>query len=983
MLTSTIDPMGRVTSYEYDNGGRVSRVVSPDPDGAGPQTAAYQRFIRDSVGNVLQHTDSMNEATGHWTVNTYDAWFRPLTSTDPGNTTTSFGRDVFGNLTSVIDGLGNQTLYTYNKLNQLVVENKPIASGAARNRTYSYDAVGNIRTLTDRNNRVTQYSYDNLYRMTSEQWATTSNPTPSRTLDYSFDSIGNLTGLTDSGTWATNFEFVYDARNQPVVERQQRREVSSTAYVNLVRDYDAVGNRVQTLVNFRGTLSGQTVSGGVTDLINSYQFDGLDRLVSVTQRGNLDAQGNLLPASNGVAPKTASFQYDAASQLTDMRRYASTGVDASQLKVHSRMGYDGAGRLQSITHGKVEIAAGEHWNGSSTLPSSLGSTHMLAGYYFTYDTANRLTSLASQRDRFETSYGYDNRHQLTSTTSTAIAGMGTPDYLPLNEGYAWDATGNRLGSSGQSQSATGTHNRLQSDGTYSYLYDNEGNVRRRTEIATGQVRTFTWDHRNRLARVIDYMTLGGTLTKDTLYYYDAFDRLVAKRINDNGESGYNRYESWIWDGQEIAIQLRDADGVGSSQPYRIVNRYQYGPAVDMVLADERYEDGVGYRPTTTTREAAQGQTLWTLTDHLGSVRDLVDNAGVVRRHVVYDSFGGRLHEQSYNASGQPISPLDPGAVDTIFGYTGRQWDSDVELQYNRARWYDPQTGRWLSQDPIGFNAGDANLYRYVGNGPTNATDPSGLEKHVDPEYAAGREELQRIYRRYAELYGRNPDKYLWAGLATHAGSQVITEIYDRLERKKLAALDHAVCLRMNASGSFIAQENIRIARIEAQLMIDMQRIILQMAKDIESDIGKQFEAYDSGGLAGIDGLIAGGMPGSIRGPWEQIDSGDYAGGSEGLTQREQTTVLNPGYGKINGLIPMSGIGIPMSWEAKSGLDNCPTFSQVSNGWFTDTRGPDKNARWIYIRDHVLKRWNSMTRQERDDWVKKQLGAVNSPPVSWP
>ncbi|MFO0011411.1 MAG: RHS repeat-associated core domain-containing protein, partial [Planctomycetota bacterium] len=58
-------------------------------------------------------------------------------------------------------------------------------------------------------------------------------------------------------------------------------------------------------------------------------------------------------------------------------------------------------------------------------------------------------------------------------------------------------------------------------------------------------------------------------------------------------------------------------------------------------------------------------------------------------------------------------------------YTGREFDRDVGLQYNRARWYDPTTGRWISQDPIGFAGGDANLYRYVGNHGTYATDPSG------------------------------------------------------------------------------------------------------------------------------------------------------------------------------------------------------------------------------------------------------------------
>src|SRR5205823_1341023 len=57
---------------------------------------------------------------------------------------------------------------------------------------------------------------------------------------------------------------------------------------------------------------------------------------------------------------------------------------------------------------------------------------------------------------------------------------------------------------------------------------------------------------------------------------------------------------------------------------------------------------------------------------------------------------------------------------------GREYDSESGLQFNRARYYDPRTGRWTSLDPIEFVAADMNLYRYAGNGTTNATDPDGL-----------------------------------------------------------------------------------------------------------------------------------------------------------------------------------------------------------------------------------------------------------------
>jgi RHS repeat-associated protein len=60
----------------------------------------------------------------------------------------------------------------------------------------------------------------------------------------------------------------------------------------------------------------------------------------------------------------------------------------------------------------------------------------------------------------------------------------------------------------------------------------------------------------------------------------------------------------------------------------------------------------------------------------------------------------------------------------IFNFTGRDFDPEVGLQYHQARHFDPTVGRWINQDPIGYEAGDVNLYRYVGNAPCNDTDPT-------------------------------------------------------------------------------------------------------------------------------------------------------------------------------------------------------------------------------------------------------------------
>ena len=190
----------------------------------------------------------------------------------------------------------------------------------------------------------------------------------------------------------------------------------------------------------------------------------------------------------------------------------------------------------------------------------------------------------------------------------------------------------------------------------------------------------------------------------------------------------DRREAWAWDADQVLLQLVDADGDGSGS-WKLADRYLYGAVLDMVLADEQLPGG-GIALNSVSSTA--GTVLWPLGDQLGSVRDLVDSNGVIREHVVYDSFGRQLSETDFDSAGTAIASSSPLAVDTLFGFTGREWDADTELQYNRARWYDPAQGRWLGQDPLGFGAGDVNLYRYVDNGPTNGIDPSGLEDGGGP-----------------------------------------------------------------------------------------------------------------------------------------------------------------------------------------------------------------------------------------------------------
>ncbi len=129
----------------------------------------------------------------------------------------------------------------------------------------------------------------------------------------------------------------------------------------------------------------------------------------------------------------------------------------------------------------------------------------------------------------------------------------------------------------------------------------------------------------------------------------------------------------------------------------LLTRYFHGDQVDQLLG--RQDSGTQY---------------WYVTDYQGSVRDVLDNSGAVKDAISYDGWGNIISETNSAYRGN-------------YAWTGRMLDVETGLQYNRARWYDPSTGRWQTQDPMGFEAGDSNLYRYVMNQSVNAVDPSGLD----------------------------------------------------------------------------------------------------------------------------------------------------------------------------------------------------------------------------------------------------------------
>ncbi len=742
LVTSTTDAMGRVTTFDYDQGGRLIKQTEPDPDGAGSLLPAYTVWIYDSLGNTLKRGNALNDPA---TV-AYNAGNQPeryiLNSRfeevsrqySERNYSTVYEYDVFGNVSSVTDASTNKTTYGYNALDQRISDTQVFTSQTPNlnlTRSYSFDGVGNVRSMTDRNGRTTEYAYDELDRLTQESWK--SGATTVRSIARTYDKVGNTLTIDDSDPASTDFLFAYDTRDRLQLE-QQSLGTSLTGATGgsmvLDRDYDSLNNRLglSTIVNGAistssnlSTTTTSPVTGGVRDFANSYVYDGFLRLNKVVQSSQ--------SGGNAVAPKQAVLNYQNDDQISSIARYKSTANSpiTSDHVVTSSFGYDSAGRLNSLVHSRDSVT-GSTWNGTSTTPSSQSASNVVGAYFLNYDRDNRISAFSSYQDAFKTSYVYYSDDEIGSSTNAAISGLTLPNPIPTSETTYVDGTGNRYinNVTGQYSAPLGNHNRVTNDGTYTYQYDNEGNITVRTETSTGKVTEYTWDYRNRLTRVVNRASVGGAITQDVQYTYDAFDRKVGKQIDRDGNGSLDSYCAWVYDGEHAAFEYEDSDGAGTTANWRLSNRFLYGNITDMLLSDEQYALGAGPTLGSTTAGATAGLSLWTLGDQLGSIRDVVDNNGIDRQHVVYSNFGERLLEVDRDSSGAVIANNNANAIDELFGYTGRDWDSDTKLQYNRARWYDAKSGRWMNQDPIGFAAGDANLYRYVRNEPMASRDPSGL-----------------------------------------------------------------------------------------------------------------------------------------------------------------------------------------------------------------------------------------------------------------
>jgi RHS repeat-associated protein len=328
--------------------------------------------------------------------------------------------------------------------------------------------------------------------------------------------------------------------------------------------------------------------------------------------------------------------------------------------------------LTSLTHGSVETLT------------------------YTYDAMHRRTGEARSSAPART-FGYDLTGQLIAVNQNSG-----------NATFAYDAVGNRTVVTGASGAGSYTANNLNQYTTASggaLTYDANGN------LATGGGATYTHNGNSRM------ISASGPGSATASFGRDGRNRDVKRTID--GVTTYLIYDGWNlvgdhrsrWrlggDSAEANPQGRDEQERASqyNAAGTLTTQYIHGPRVDEILAE--------VTPTSTT---------FPLPDALGSTIAVTDASGAVLERVYYfDAFGTPTFR-----SGTGVQ-LPDTSTGTRFLFTGREWLARLGLYDYRNRTYSPRLGRFVQTDPIGFSAGDVNLYRYVANDPVNWIDPLGLE----------------------------------------------------------------------------------------------------------------------------------------------------------------------------------------------------------------------------------------------------------------
>ncbi len=737
-------------SYTYYPNGLVQTVTVPSPSGgAGAAMNCTTTYYYTALGNISTITKPGPNTTGQLVAYRYDYVYdpldgtrqsetlgQPLTVTDPSGAVTHYRYDVRGNRTAVIDALGNRVDAVYNIADQLVSTLSPATGQTGTGRphvdiayqylggpaiaTTAYDesgaAVHRAAQTTGKegealaqtgNVEQASYKYDAQQRLTSLKDGNGNG------FAHTYDAVGNLTQLTYPSGTSVHSQFDVDGNVKTFTNaRGQSTQANLIPNDPLLQSLQHADGRLE---QFTYDIIGRTtqVSDGFTTL--DYTYDVVGNIVAATTTY----------ATPNVLPVTISYGYYAdGSRATMNFDVYGNGVSYT---------YDLCGRLTDV---------GNAWQHSA--------------YHYDYDALGHLIHKSSGAG--ETTYQYNALSQLVGLTNFDVRQNVISDYSALR----YDGAGNLL-------QMTVTvppldRNGPLTSGTVTYTYDSQDRLTRElsrrnlTQIAGGPNIMANYDYAS-ASDAADNLTLlrgvaqssnadnqivsdannGGayaydadgnpTLEEGVNLQYDDEGHLTAYDDNANGRHlrmGYrpDGLRAWkkagngpatyfFYDGDRLAFEVTPS--TDPRPPF--VQTYGWGASG---LEEVNYSDPHG------------NLTLFYFFDPQGNVVSHAPVSDTFLDVTCYDAFGQLIGDWIYHDL--PNWPLWTG-LEGMGGWGG-QWGAYTDIVSRGPgqmglillthRYYNPDTGRFLTRDPIGYEGG-VNVYAYTRNNPVNRNDPSGLD----------------------------------------------------------------------------------------------------------------------------------------------------------------------------------------------------------------------------------------------------------------
>jgi RHS repeat-associated protein len=766
-ITQITDILGRSITYTYDANGTLWKVTNP------------LSGVTEYTYNASHRLLTAKEPNGNLHVtNTYDANGRVATQTRPDSTTYQFAYTLDGSgkvtQTDMTDPRGYVKRLTFNSAGYTLTSIDALGEPEAQSTTYEWQAGTNLLlSATDTLSRKTAYTYDSkgnvltvtrladtanavtttfTYDPTFNQIATVTDPL-SHTTTFGYDTKGNLTTITNALSKVTTL--TVNGQGQPLTIKDPLNHTTTFTYDlgDLVTVTDPLNRETTRMLDAAGRLRSIINPLGQKTV---YTPDALDRITQLTDAINgvtqfgYDANSHLLTVTDAKSQQTVytyntmnrtttrkdpllnteTYTYDNNGNLatvTDRKSQTTTYTydplnrrtkTAFQDGTSTNSTYDGGNRITQVQEkdasNVVTATITRTYDGLDRLTqevtpqgqvdytydnASRRTTMTVAGQpqvTYTYDNANRLTTITQNTSTV--TVGYDDADRRTSVTypntnkveyaynaaselTTVTYKQGTTTLGTLT--YTYDAAGNRIKTGGTfarsnippalASASYNANNQQTAFGTTTETYDLNGNLATSTE--TGVTTTYTWNARNQLTGI---SRTGLTAS----FTYDSFGRRTGKTIN----------------------------GTTTNFLYDSLNPVQEkaGPTVNANLLT-----GLGIDEFITRTDSVGVRSL--LPDALGSTIALGDGTGTLQTQYTYEPFG--------------VTTQTGSASTSSYKFTGRE-DDGSGLYYYRARYYQPRLQRFISEDPIGYNSGDMNVYVYVFNRPARFTDPKGLEVQI-------------------------------------------------------------------------------------------------------------------------------------------------------------------------------------------------------------------------------------------------------------